>query len=195
MDTATTDTITQAQSPEVFDVLSFLEDTAYPTQKVTVFREVSAAKEYKRLVEERALSELPNAPSDTSSMNTDERDKLIEELGEKIASSAIIFELRGMPPGIVNDILMPPKDAEDVHAGADERDDELIARSIVKVTNYKGVEDNRHWKREDISRLRRVLVEGEFQKLINGVAEVNFNAAVFDQATDAGFPGRSIDVA
>lgn len=45
-----------------------------------------------------------------------------------------------------------------------------------------------------MKRLKRYLKEGEYGKLVQGVIDVNFNASVFDQATDAGFLGGSSDM-
>lgn len=186
MDTETV--INEAQAPEAFDVLAFLEDTAYPTEKVTVFRDLTAAKEYKKLVDERLLDEKDLDAKDGPT----ERDERIKTLGEQITNSAMIFEFRGMPPGIVNEIIGGENETPEE---AEAKDNALIAKSIVAVTNSKGAVDNHLWTEEQVAQLRSRMVEGEFAKLIAGVASVNFNGAVFDQATDAGFSGRRSDVA
>lgn len=185
--------IEQAQAPAVFDVLSFLEETAYPVEKVTVFRDLTAAREYTEAVNKRNLQ-------DEADAEESDLDAHIKQLGEKISSSAMIFELRGMPPGIVDKILAPgaAKDGDDPEvqvAKAQAADNELIARSIVSVTNAAGVKDSRIWNAEGVQKIREYLTEGEFSKLISGVASVNFNAAVFDQAVSAGFPRGRTDVA
>lgn len=182
--------VTGAQSPDTFDVLSFVEATAYPTEKVVVFQNVKAADEYVKLVQARAAREVDSGEPDAID------DDRIEELGNLIRESSIVFELRGMPPGVINDILKP--DALDEEVTDEEtaaRDNDLIARTIVRATNHAGVADPRVWKAEDVAQLRKFLKEGEFGKLLKGVSDVNFKAAIFDDATDAGFSGRSTDVA
>jgi len=184
MDTATA--IETAQAPGVFDVLAFVEETAYPTETVVVFQDVKSAQEYVKLVNERF-------EKDKNKEDTTELDAQIAELGEKISKSSLIFELRGMPPGVVDNILNVPE-GEDPALREKERDNDLIAKSIVQVRNADGAVDPRVWDSNAVSKLRVFLKEGEFGKLIAGVSSVNFNAMVFDQATDAGFSGRGTDV-
>lgn len=206
MDT-TTEAIDQAQSRGSFDVLAFIEETAYPTEKVVVFQDVASATEYVRLNDERAAKEIalakrkqpgeiPTIPEEPIvEENTSELDAKIEELGEKIRKSSIVFELRGMAPGVLNDMLMAEDPDNDNDKAAQKREDNVLAATIVGVENHEGIKDTRVWDAESINALRRNLKEGEFGKLVTAVARVNFNAAVFDQATDAGFSGRGSDLA
>lgn len=190
MDTA----IAEAQSPETFDVLSFLEQTAYPTETVVVHQDVKSADSYIKLhAQLQELEKEENTDLDAVNSLSDE----ITALGEKIKKSAIVFTLRGMPPGIVQQIVSPVGlDPElDTPQAAIDRDNELIARSIISVSNANGVKDETVWDAKKVAKLRTFLKEGEFGKLVKGVADVNFNAAIFDQATDAGFPGGSSDLA
>lgn len=188
-------TIIQNQSPGVFDVLSFVEQTAYPTEDVVVFQDVKSADLYIELVNKRNALD----GSDSSTGEETETQKAlteeIHELGEKIKNSSMIFHLRGMPPGIVDDILKAPDPENDTTALERERENELVANTIIGVSNHKGDKDSRVWTGEEVAKLRRFLKEGEYGKLATGVSKVNFNAAIFDQATDAGFSGRSSDVA
>jgi hypothetical protein len=181
------DTVEAAQAPETFDVLAFVEQTAYPTQRVVVFQDAKSADEYVKLVAERI--ELDKAGEDTA-----ELDAKVTELGEKISASSIVFDLRGMPPGIVQEILKVPE-GEDESLHELDRDNNLIAKTIIKVSNAKGAVDPSPVSAETVAKLRSFLKEGEFGKLVKAASEVNFNAMVFDQATDAGFSGRRTDVA
>lgn len=187
-------TVEEAQAPDVFDVLAFVEGTAYPTEEVVLFQDVKSADEYIKLVKERDAFELENAKKKGSrAVEITSLTARIEELGDKISASSIIVELRGMPPGVVNSIMEVPK-GEDEELHSKDRDDELIARSILTVRNAKGVYDTRTWTGYDVTKLRDFLKEGEFGKLITATGSVNFNALVFTNATDAGFSGRSTDV-
>lgn len=187
----TVETIDAAQAATTFDVLAFIENTAYPTSEVVVFQDVKSADEYVKLINERVEYDKAGKDWDVAD------DEKIEALGVKISDSAIVFELRGMPPGIVSEILkVNTPDDEEIPADiAQERDNELVAKTIIGAKNAKGVQDTHVWSAEDIAKLRKFLKEGEFGKLLKGVSEVNFNAMVFDQATDAGFSGRRSDVA
>lgn len=185
-----TETITQnveaAQAPAAFDVLAFVEATAYPTEKIVLFQNPEAAAKYVKLSQK--VNDSEDAPDPALEAE-------IEKLGDAIKKSSIVFELRGMPPGIVNEILKKGEGEDKTDEDARKVDHELIAKSIVRVTNHEGVADGRTWNADDVSRLRNFLKEGEFGKLLTAVANVNFSAAVFDEATDAGFSGRGVDVA
>lgn len=184
----TMDAIAEAQSPEVFDVLSFIEDTAYPTETVVVYTAVKEAEELLKVNRERLDSEANNEKFDPA-----ELDERIANLTEIVKGSALVFELRGMPPGIVQDTFQIKDETTDEEIRDMEND--LVARTIANVKNAAGKRDPRLWDREGVAKLRRFLKEGEFAKLTAGVTNVNFNAAVFDQATDAGFLGRGADLA
>lgn len=179
--------IDQAQAPGTFDVLSFIEQTAYPTDKVVVFQDVKSVDALLKANRERLDHDA--APE---SFDPTELDARIAELSEKVQASAIVFELRGMPPGIVQEIYGNGEGTEEELL---EREHRLIAATIIAASDHKGNRDERLWQHEDVAKLRRYLKEGEFGKLINGVVKVNFNATVFDEATDAGFLSRGSDLA
>jgi hypothetical protein len=194
MDNETPAAVEAAKAPETFDILSFIEATAYPTETVTVFGAPKEATEYVRLVQERSVLDAIEKKTKEDTAKIAELTQQLEPLAEVISKSAMIFTLRGMPPGIVQQIIEVPE-GEEESVGAIDRDNDLVAKSIIKVTNAAGVEDTRVWDKDSVAKLRFYLKEGEFGKLATGVGSVNFNAMVFDQATDAGFSGRSSDVA
>lgn len=188
MDTTAIET---AQQPGTFDVLSFVEATAYPTETVVLFQNVDAADKYVKLINERLELEGIEKKSPADKKAIESLTVRIDELGEAIRQSSIVFDLQGMPPGVVQEILKRHETDED----DPNSDNELIAKSIKTVRNAAGAVDPRVWTEEDVRKLREHLKEGEFGKLVKGVGAVNFNAMVFDQATDAGFSGRRADVA
>lgn len=176
------DAITTAQAPDTFDVLSFIEATAYPTETVTVYTDAKSATALLALNEKRKTGDAWDTSDDAE----------IEALSEAVKKSILTFELRGMPPGVVRDIYAATEDADvEVQELAEAK---LVASTIIRVRNYNGTEDGRVWGADDVKRLKRYLKEGEYGKLVQGVIDVNFNASVFDQATDAGFLGGSSDM-
>lgn len=177
-----TTAIDEAVAPGAFDIFSYIEDTAYPTKTVTIYRDVASAKELLDLVDTHKARE---DQLDVEAEN--EYDAKVEELSKKVLKSALHFELRGFAPGVVEDIM-----AE--HEG-DSGDPYVIAKAIVTVKNADGAEDTRTWTADDVNRLRRAIPEGEFAKLLGGVAEVVFMGAIFDRAVDAGFLSGRTDVA
>jgi hypothetical protein len=169
-----------ALAPDTFDVLAFVENTAYPVEHVTLFTDITAAREYTELSAQR--QEREDAETDAEA---DEIEDKLAALAAKLKATSLTFELRGFPPGIV-DRIMKEHATEENPAGAD---NELVAKAIISVTNGSGAKDARLWDAEMVARLKDNVAEGEFLKLLGAVANVIFNAAVFKQATDAGFPG------
>lgn len=184
--TDTMDAIKGAQAPTTFDVLSFVEGTAYPTDTVEIYTNASAAERLVRLNAER----LDNDKNGVTDLTID--DKIAECIAD-VEASKLTFELRGLPPGITQEIFSVEDDTPDEEVTA--KEDNLIASTIVRVVNASGSVDERLWKGEDVTRIRRFVKQGEFRRLATAVARVNFNAAVFDEATDAGFLGRGANLA
>lgn len=172
-------------NPGVVDVLALLEGSEYPTREVVIFTDPKAGDEYVRLVQER--TKLEDALDTDNSKDQAELTYRIEALGNKLRESSLIFSLRGMAPGIVQELY---KSVTDDDAEAErEAEHKMIGLTITGVKNGQGAEDKRVWDAEAIGTLRRYLKEGEFGKLVKGVVEVNFDANLFDRAVDAGFSG------
>lgn len=187
MDTATTPTI--EPTAENFDIFAMLEGTPLPVEEVTIFVDTAAALEYSKLVAERQADE------DKGIVEDDERSARIAELQDRLRKSALVFAVRGIAPGIVNEILAPNGETTTDVNELKKRDNELIARSIVSVKNHAGATDPRIWDAEQVDKFRTLMNEGEFGRLVAKIAEVNFTAAAFDSAADAGFPRGRVDVA
>jgi hypothetical protein len=175
-----TDAGTLAQSPDSFDVLSFIEGTAYPTETVTIYTDAKSADALLKANQER----LKMDESELSQVYT-EIDAEIERLSEAVKKSVLVFSMRGLPPGLVQEIYKVNEESTEEELRAAEN--KLIASTIVSVKNAEGAVDQRLWDEESVEKFRKFLKEGEFAKVVKGVVNVNFNAAVFDQASDAGF--------
>lgn len=200
MDTVNIDAVTAAQGEDTFDLLSFVQGTAYPVTEVVVFTDAKSAAEYLKVVEKRQKLEERQLVSDEK-IDTDEFDARIDELSTKLHESALIFKMRGLPPGILEDLNTKhfPEGEDDKSPDfekiATARDDELISLTVTEITNAKGIKDTKPFTPESVATLRRFLKAGEFGKIVSAVIEVNFNARLFDRLTDAGFSGGSADVA
>ena len=145
-----TNPVEAAQQPGTFDVLSFLEQVAYPTEKVVLFTDAASAEEYIKLNKQRLERE------DAVDPDNDPLTVKIEELGEKIRKSSLIFNLRGMPPGMVRDVL-DNEGTEDFPVTEQDRDNKLIAMTIERVTDQNNNVDPRVWDQETVAKLRRYL--------------------------------------
>lgn len=169
-----------ALNADTFDVLAFVEGTAYPIDHVTLFTDIVAAKEYAELVSSELNSEEAKSPEDQEVYQ-----EKLDVLAAKLKATSLTFKVRGFAPGIVDEI-MSKNSSDENPSGAD---DMLVARAIISVTNGAGAQDERSWTEEDVKKLKTYVAEGEYLKLLGTVAGVIFNAAVFKQAADAGFSG------
>lgn len=179
------DNVEQATAPTTFNVMSFIQDTAYPTGTVKVYTDITAAKEILRLNKERQALE---------AQDMDEAEKItpkIEEMTARAEASALTFNLRGFPPAIVSEIM----DAHNTEENDSAADPHLIAKAIVSVENAEGGVDDHMWTAEEVTAFRGYIAEGQWLVLLGGVADVLFNATVFDKTVDAGFLGGRPDVA
>lgn len=177
-------------NPGAVDVLALLEGSEYPSREVVLFTDPKSGDEYVKLVTRRNELDL-RATADAEGNSEDvsaeqaELTAQIEQVGNKLRKSSLIFTLRGMAPGIVQDMYAGVEDGDAEAERAAEH--KLIAHTIVGVKTGEGATDNQVWDAEKIGTLRKFLKEGEFGKLIKGVVEVNFDANLFDKAVDAGF--------
>lgn len=156
------ETITTA--PQEIDLFDLLEGQEYPERNVTVYTNSKAAADIVAL--------------------KDGDPKLFADAKEALTSTSLIFTVRGLEPGVVQDIYSTEGDAEDVN-----KENVLIAKSIVSVKTGAGANVSTVWDAEAVGKLRRKLPLSEITKLIGQVVEVNFDSALFDNAVDAGFPG------
>lgn len=173
-------------NPGAVDVLALLEGSEYPSREVVLFTDPKSGDEYVKLVTRRNELDLITDEGDTDlTAEQAELTEQIEQVGNKLRKSSLIFTLRGMAPGIVQDMYAGVEDGDAEAERAAEH--KLIAHTIVGVKTGEGATDNQVWDAEKIGTLRKFLKEGEFGKLIKGVVEVNFDANLFDKAVDAGF--------
>lgn len=159
-----------------FNVLDFIEGIEYPEEFISVLTDAKAAKAYAALVKERG----------DRTEGTEEIDAKIEEVGNKLTASALTFKLRGIEPGKVEEIIA----ANTVEGDETSADPYLVAATIVTVETSDGTADEHTWTVDDVKKLKSKLPATEYSNLMGGVARVLFDAQVFDQAVDAGFPGR-----
>lgn len=212
------DAVSAFKAPGSFDLDKYLIGIAYPTEEVVLFTDAHAVNELLKLRRERALIEEriskqilsdreaarteartvgdpePKFDSDTVVLELEELQAKIDEWDAKVAENPLVIELRGMPPYIVDEITSKHFIDKTVdYSGTDEetaRDYELISRSIVSINGSTNAVDV-----DDVKKIRGSVLSDEYYKLVTGVAHVNLNGALFDQATDASFLSRRTHVA
>ncbi len=170
-----------------FNVLEFLSGANYPTEEVVLYTDVKSAAEFERIKNERDNAQVGDAKTEKAYQAR------LDKLAEAIKASALTFHLQGLPPKESQAIVAEsPSDAdlspEELDALQTQRGNELVARTITQITNNEGANGGT-LTAEQVADLPNWIVGGEIGKLITAVSRVNFNAAVFDSATDAGFLG------
>lgn len=190
-------TVETAISQDVFDVMAFIEGAAYPEEKVTVYTNVAAAVKYKKLADER-LERDSHGNDDAEGSNAKRIEELTAAMAEQanlIRESGITFVLKGISPGRISEMSTEALN-EEGKVDNEKFDTKVIAATVIGIENSKGVRDPRsEFSEDDIRKFRSMLKENEFAKIIDAVVKVNFDAAVFDEAVDAGFPERGTDLA
>ncbi len=214
--------------PSTFSLDKFLAGIEYPIEKITVFTDARSVNELNKLIAKRAeleakqieLSQAARKPKGPRTISTAEQidapesnaldivvaelevlQSAIDDFDRRVAESALIFELQGMPPEVIENITIKHYGVNLEHkdfSGTPEeeaRDDEMISRSIISVTNHFGDRATDTIDAAYIKKLRGALVENEYLHLVQGVARVNLDAALFDHSTDASFLSGRADLA
>lgn len=211
-----TETIDAAKAPGVFSLDKFLAEVAYPEEEVTLFTDARSVNELMKLRTEyrdvegkvAELSKDKRKGQRTVSgeqpieatLKTELENRLvaiqteIDALDDKVGESAITFKLRGMPQHVVEAITSKYfTDKNKNYSGTPEEEDrdyELMARSVIQVTDANGNIDHTEMTADRIKTIRGALLENEYVRLVQHVAHVNLNGALFEQATDASFLSR-----
>jgi hypothetical protein len=154
---------TITDNPQDIDLFDLLDGQEYPERVVTVYTNSKAAADVLAL--------------------KDGDPKLFADAKETLTNTSLLFTVRGLEPGIVQDIYSAEGDEADVN-----KENVLIAKSIVSVKTGGGANVSTVWDADAVGKLRRKLPLSEITKLIGEVVEVNFDSALFDNAVDAGFP-------
>lgn len=190
--------IEAALAPETFDVLDFVQGRGLPRTTVTLYTDVEAGQRLADL----AASEEDNAKQ-AESQGLGIADELVwvdpdevEELRQRIESSAVIFHLRGLAPAaktalrkslVAKHNYSESLPAEEQEAYFEEYSYTLIAKSIEKVTRADGAEDPKKWTPSRVEKFHEEYNETEYARLDSAVFDVNFKTDVFDRAASADF--------
>lgn len=184
-----------ALNEESFDVFEFVAGTATPSDTVTLYTNAHAAVRIEKIkLAEKNRVERAKAGVDQYSIADDieddyqESEEELEELVESLKSSGLKFELKGLAPkaldALEKSVKAKTKEDEDFYTNLMP---EIVARSIVKVTDAKGRVNSTKWAAEKIEQLGKELYPSEYMKLTNEVARLNYVAAVFDTSVTADF--------
>lgn len=193
------DAIAAATSEETFDVLEFVAGGATPEHKVTIYTDADAALKTARLL---LAEEERNARKDSDDYSIadafeDEEEQLSEEqlteLHDRLVASGLEFELKGLAPAALDALeksLRAKHEYKEGQANAEYNEAlelELTARSIVSVKRADGKVNSAKWTPEKVQSLFVSLYPSESNKLVTGVVQINYVAAIFDKAVTADF--------
>lgn len=192
--------IENATTEENFDVLEFIAGSATPEHVVTLYTDADAALKTARLIVAEEERNARDKEDDWSIADTfdEEQENLSEEqlteLHDRLVASALDFNLKGLAPAALDAL---EKSLRAKHEYKEDGDNpeynkalelELVARSIVSVTNKaSGKVSKAKWTTAQIEKLFVGLYPSETNKLLNGVVQINYVAAIFDKAVTADF--------
>lgn len=209
------DYVEEMKSEESFDLSTALRKASYPTDDVTVYLDGETAYELDDLLNE--ISDLGFKSAGLSAANTGgmtddpekaEIDAKIEELNgqvkeaiTRIRSSALTFKLRGLAPKQWRTIvsswerkIRPETKADiDVLEAENKRNDksnaEILAKSVVSITDASGKVSKGAVSIEQIEELHDTIISEEFAKLMSKANVLTFANGRFNHvlASDADF--------
>jgi len=178
--------VTEAKSPQKFDVLAAAKGQNYPEDDIVVYTDVVAAYQLQRLEAKIADTK------DDDEVNALDAQRVA--LREAVKASALTFHLRGIAPGhiqaLVNKSLTKFPDVEGEDRNLDRGawfEGQIVAEHIVNVTNTLGEVDDHTWTSEEIQELKGAIHEDSFAKLLEGTNALSFASAYFDLAVNADF--------
>jgi hypothetical protein len=189
--------VTDATAEDSFDALAFFSGAALPEDIVTLYADAGAAYEIAKFKEEEKEREARNAAEglgltdDDAYDNTDEDH--LNELYTRLRASAVKFHLKGLPPKVLEVMDKHIKATHPYKEGAENAEynevfnAELIAKTIVSVTNLAGKVDPNPWTPARVQEFAVTAEPSEFHKLFVGVFKVNYIGNAIDAAVTADF--------
>lgn len=211
--------VEELKSEESFDLSAALRKASYPTDDVTVYLDGEKAYELDALLNEVSKLGFESTAHSAGAIGgmTDDPEKEVidakidalnfevQRIVTEIKASALTFKLRGLAPKqwrlIIESwerkIRPASKSETDVVDAERERDTksnaEIIAKSVVKITDASGKVSKGAVSIEQIEDLHGTLVTEEFQKLLSKANVLTFANGQFNSviASDADFLSKS----
>lgn len=185
--------VKDAQKSNVFSLSDAIKGRAFPQKEVTVYTDSAAAFELVQL--EDQMNRI--GPSDAKKYK--ELEDEAEALANRVKNSALIFSMRGVGQGVVEQITSI---ADVTYKGGDpqsEATDEwfrfyvtsLVAKNIYKVTDSEGNVDASEFSYENILEVRNNLPADSWGLLVATMQQLTLASGFFKGLTDAGFLPKS----
>jgi hypothetical protein len=187
--------VESATSEDEFDALAFFSGASLPEDTITVYADTATAYRLAEIVrqhEAQKLTESVEGLSLTDEVADIDPDE-VEQLQTKLKTSAVIFKLRGLAPAARDAIEKKARASNPYTEGAENSEynedynANLIASTIVSVSNAKGKLDKNKWDAQRVLAFAKGAQPSEFDKLYTGVFKVNFIGDAIDRAVNADF--------
>lgn len=184
-----------ATSEDSFDAFAFFSNAALPEDTVTVYADAATAyklAELARKAEQQKELDEAEGTSLTDDVEYIDPDD-VAALKEKLNTSAINFNLRAIAPAAREAIEKHARATHPYTEGGENTEyneafnANLIADTIVSVTNAKGVADKNKWDAARVLAWGKIAQPSEFDKLFTGVFRVNYIGDAIDRAVNADF--------
>jgi len=208
--------VEEMKADETFDLVEALNEVTYPTGAVKVYLDAAGAEELNELLANKAelAREALKFSAEAQGSMTDAPEKVAideeiaaleareKELIERVSNSALTFHMRGVAPELWRILVkeVRRKNKADKNATQEEKEEaqetqllkldmELVAKAIIKVTNAKGVSDERAFKVETVEKLHDKLLQSEWERVLDKANTLTFANSVFHnvKAADADF--------
>lgn len=189
----TMEMVKEAQKPGVFNLADAIKGRAFPQKEVTVYTDSAAAFELVQLEDEM------NRIGSSDQKKYDELEAQAQELAKKVQESALVFTMRGVGQGVVEQVTQVADATYKGGKNQSEMTDEwfrfyvtsLVAKNIVKVVDGAGNVDEREFSYEDILEVRNNLPAESWGLLVATMQQLTLASGFFKGLTDAGFLPKS----
>lgn len=189
----TMEMVKEAQKPGVFNLADAIKGRAFPQKEVTVYTDSAAAFELVQLEDEM------NRIGSSDQNKYDELEAQAQELAKKVQESALVFTMRGVGQGVVEQVTQVADATYKGGKNQSEMTDEwfrfyvtsLVAKNIVKVVDGAGNVDEREFTYEDILEVRNNLPAESWGLLVATMQQLTLASGFFKGLTDAGFLPKS----
>lgn len=189
----TIEMVKDAQKPGVFNLADAIKGRAFPEKEVTVYTDSGAAFELVQLEDEM------NRIGSSDPKKYEELEAKAEELAKRVQKSALLFTMRGVGQGVVEQVTQVADATYKAGNNQAEATDEwfrfyvtsLVAKNLVKVTDSEGNVDQREFNYEDILEVRNSLPAESWSLLVATMQQLTLASGFFKGLTDAGFLPKS----
>lgn len=187
--------VAEATNEENFDVFEYFSESSLPEGIVTLYRDTAAAvrlleiKATQTANDNREESEGLGITDDVEYVDEDE----IAELTQRLKNSAVTFKIRAIAPAARTALEKAARAKNPYVEGGENTgyweafNGNLIAKSIVSVTNAKGQQDPNEWTPARVQKFAEITEPSEWAKVFTKTLELNFVSDSIDRAVTADF--------